>query len=126
MCKRQVGERVSQLRKERNLTRAEFGDLIGKSEQYVGRIERGTHNITGDVVDKICDVTGISADFIIRGMVDPLAAVALLSGLSHDQIQVTLEIAAGIIKFLSTADGNNALMQEALRRSHQRAPILQH
>lgn len=120
MWEQQVGERVSQLRRKHNLTRAEFGDMIGKSEQYVGRIERGTHIIAGDVVNRICERTGVSADYIIRGTVDPLTMVASLSGLSHDQIQVTLEIAAGVIKFLSTADGNNALMQEALRRSQQR------
>jgi len=117
MWQRQVGARIYQLRRERKLTRAELGKLIGRSEQYVGRVERGTLVISGDVVNKLCDATGVSADFIIRGTVDPLDIVASLRGLSHDQIQVTLDIAAEIIKFLSTEDGNNALLQEALRRS---------
>lgn len=125
MWEHQVGERVSQLRRERRLTRAEFGDLIGKSAQYVGRIERGTRVITGDVVNRICEKTGVTADYIIRGTADPLAIVELLSGLSHSQIQVTLEIAADVIKFLNTAGGNNALMQEVLRRSQKRTPLVQ-
>lgn len=125
MWNREVGARISEIRKGRNLTRAEFGDLVGKSEQYVGRIERGTHTIAGDVVNKICDITGVSADYIIRGTVDPLSTIATLSGLSHAQIQVTLEIAAEVIKFLSTSSGNNALMQEALRRSQRRETIIQ-
>ena len=119
MWEHEVGVRVTQIREEHNLTRAGFGEMIGKSEQYVGRIERGTHIIAGDVVNKICDMTGVSADYILRGKDDPLTTVAMLSGLSHDQIQVTLDIAAGVIKFLSTKGGNNALLQEALRRCQE-------
>jgi len=117
MWERQVGARVYQLRREQKLTRAEFGELIGKSEQYVGKIERGAVIIPGDVVNKLCDKIGVSADFIIRGAVDPLDTAASLKGLSHDQIQVTLDIAAGVIKFLNTTSGNNALLKEAFRRS---------
>ena len=117
MWKQQVGARVRQLRREQKLTRTELGELIGKSDQYVGKIERGALIITGDVINRLCDKTGVSADFILRGTVDPLATVASLRGLSHDQVQVTLDIASEIIKFLSTADGNNALLQEAFRRS---------
>ena len=119
MWKRQVGERVHQLRRERNLTRAEFGELIGKSEQYVGNIERGTHIISAAVVIKICDTTGTTADFILRGMADPMAMVASLSGFSSAQIQVSLEVAGLIIKHLRTENGNNSLLHEAYRRSQQ-------
>ena len=125
MWKQEVGARVYQLRRERKLTRAELGELIGRSEQYVGKIERGTLIIPGDVVNSLCDATGVSSDFILRGTFDPLAIVASLRGLSRDQIQVTLDIAAEIINFLSTAGGNNALLQEAFRRSQQRVPDLQ-
>lgn len=120
MWNQQVGARVSQLRTERSLTRAEFGELIGKSEQYVGRIERGTLAISGETAAKISDATGVSTDYILRGTVDPLATVAALHGLSREQIQITLDIAADIIKFVSTDDGNNVLLQEVLRRSRQR------
>jgi transcriptional regulator with XRE-family HTH domain len=119
MWKRQVGERIHQLRRGRNLTRAEFGALIGKSEQYIGRLERGTLVISSDIVVRICEETGVSADYVLRGTIDPLATVASLHGLSQEQIHVTLEIAEGIIRFLRTAGGNNALLQEAMRRSQQ-------
>jgi transcriptional regulator with XRE-family HTH domain len=120
MWNEQAGARVSQLRTERNLTRTEFGELISKSEQYIGRIERGTLAISGEIAAKISDATGVSTDYILRGTVDPLATVAALHGLSREQIQITLDIAAEIIKFVSTDDGNNVLLQEVLRRSRQR------
>jgi len=125
MWKKQVGRRVCQLRRERNLTRAEFGKMIGRSAQYIGQIERGTLAISGDAVNRMCDTMGISADFIIRGTADPLATVASLKGLSCEQIQVTLDIASDVIKFLSTTGGNNALLQEALRRSRKQAVPLE-
>jgi transcriptional regulator with XRE-family HTH domain len=94
--------------------------MIGKSEQYIGRIERGTHVLTGDVVKSISDATGVSADYIIHGVKDPLAMVASLYGVSNGQIQIVLDIVAGIAKFINTEDGNSVLMKEALRRSQQR------
>jgi len=115
MWERQVGERISQLRKERNLTRAEFGELIGLSARYVGKIERGD-TITVASIVKICNKTGVSADYIIFGSHDPMATAAALSGLTREQAQATLDIAMNVIKFLSTETGNNALIQEVLRQ----------
>ena len=118
MWEQQVGQRVNQLRKERNLTRAEFGQLIGVSERYVGKIERGTHTIPGVLIAKICAKTGVSADYIIFGGRDPLAMVAAINGLTYEQTQVTLDIAMNVIKFLNTETGNNVLIKEVLRQ-HQ-------
>jgi len=120
MRERQIGERVAQLRRERNLTRAEFGSLIGKSEQYVGRIERGASVIAVDVVSDICDATGASADYIIRGAADITALVEPLNGLSRGQIDVFLDMAADVIKFFNAKGGNGVLLKEALRRSRRR------
>ena len=120
MWEKQVGERISALRRKRNLTRHEFGELIGKSEQYVGRIERGTHVISGDVVKSISDAIGVSADYIIHGTDDPLEKIALSKELTRGQVQVTLDIVAGVVRFINEEDGNNALMKEALRRSKER------
>jgi transcriptional regulator with XRE-family HTH domain len=121
MWERQVGERIGQLRRERNLTRAEFGELIGLPERYVGKIERG-NSITVDAVIKICGKTGVSADHLIFGSHDPMAAVAALNGLTHEQARVILDIAMNVIKFLSTETGNNALIQEVLRQ-HRPEPV---
>jgi transcriptional regulator with XRE-family HTH domain len=117
MWERQVGERVSRIRKDRNLTRSEFGKLISLPEWHVGKIERGS-TISVSSIAKICKKTGVSADYIIFGNRDPMAAVAELNGLTHEQAQITLDIAMNVIKFLSTETGNNVLLQEVLRRQH--------
>ena len=117
MQEQQAGERVWQLRRKRRLTRSEFAKLIGVSEQHVGRIERGAATITVPVLAKICDALGVSADYIIYGSADPMAAASALNGLSREQAQVTLDIAMNVITFLSTKNGNNALLQEVYRRA---------
>jgi transcriptional regulator with XRE-family HTH domain len=117
MWEQQVGERVSQIRKNRNLTRAEFGQLISLSERHVGKIERG-NTITVESIVKICKKIGVSADYIIFGSHDPMATVATLNDLTYEQVQVTLDIAMNVIKFLSTETGNNALIQEVFRQQN--------
>lgn len=114
----QFGERISQLRRERNLTRAEFGALVGLSEQYVGRIERGQHTISGAAINQICDKIGISADYIVRGKVDLVYTIADFNALSIEQAKITLDIAMNVVTFLCTHNGNSALLQEALRQHH--------
>lgn len=42
----QVGLRVAHLRKERNLTQQQLGDLIGSDRQYVSRIERADVSVS--------------------------------------------------------------------------------
>jgi transcriptional regulator with XRE-family HTH domain len=118
MWEHQVGERVCLLRKEHNLTRAEFGALIGVTEHYIGNIERGVHAISGATIARICNKTGVSADYIIFGSQDTMAMITQLHGLTHEQAQVTLDIAMSVIKFLSTEKGNNVLIQEVLRQHH--------
>lgn len=118
MWEQQVGERIMNLREGRNLTRAQFGDLIGLSAQHVGKIERGSQSITVMTVAKICGATGVSSDYIIFGSINPTAAAEALKGLSSEQIQITLEIAMKVAQFLNTANGNHTLIQEVLCRQH--------
>jgi len=116
MWKREVGERIGQLRKERDLSRAKFGALTGLSERHIGNIERGHHSISGATIAKICSATGASADYVIFGTADTTSMITALCGLSHEQVQVVLDISMRVIKFLGTRGGNNALVQEVFRR----------
>ena len=117
MWEQQVGERICRLRKERNLTRAEFGELVGMSERYVGKIERGS-TITIAAIANICNKIGVSADYLIFGSPDLMSTAAKLSELTREQVQITLDIAVNVIKFLSTETGNNALIQEVMRQKN--------
>lgn len=123
MWRKQVGERIRQIRRDHDMTRVEFGTLVSLSARYLGEIERG-NTITVPSIVKICEKTGVSADYIIFGSHDPMAVAATLNGLTHEQAQVTLDIAMNVIKFLSTETGNNALIQEVMRRHNHAKPTI--
>jgi transcriptional regulator with XRE-family HTH domain len=114
----QVGERVGKLRRERNLSRAQFGKIAGLSEQHVGKIERGVHGISGTAIAKICNATGVSSDFILFGITDPTSTAAELSGLSQEQIEIGLDMLKRLAKLIHTDNGNHALLQEVLLQQH--------
>ena len=116
---KQVGERVERLRRDRKLSKAQFGRLIGVSGQYVGRIERGAHGLSVDSIVKICNAAEVSADYILFGMTDPrrdTATITALSGLSYEQIKIALDVIRGVAQFVYTEDGNEVLIREVARQ----------
>jgi len=117
MLWKNIGERIEKLRKERNLSKSQFGKIIGISGQYVGMIEKGTNNISVKSIVKLCGATGVSADYILFGIIEPtqdITATASLHGLSNEQIQIALDIIKKVAQFINTNGGNEALIQEVL------------
>ena len=120
MWAQQVGCRIEQLRRERDLTRAQFGKMVNLSEQYVGRLEHGRHSLTGSAIAKICTATGVSADYIIFGTNNFTEAVNALEGLSQEQIVICLDLLKRLAQLINTDTGNNMLIQEVLRQQQSR------
>ena len=107
-----VGKRVSELRKERDLSQVEFGKMLGISGQYVGKIERGVTNISAELIVKVCNATGISSDYLLFGIIEPEHIAEALSGLSKEQIQIALEIIKKVAQFINTEDSNELFIRE--------------
>lgn len=116
----EVGLRVEKLRTDRNLSKAQFGELIGVSGQYVGMIEKGA-GISAPSIVSICRALGVSADYILFGNIDPATVTVSLKGLSQEQMGLALDILKRVAQMVNTEDGNEALIQEALRQ--QNAPL---
>lgn len=53
------------LREDRDLTQAELGKLLGKSQQGYNHIEAGRAELKIDDLIKLCRFYGLSADYII-------------------------------------------------------------
>ena len=63
-----IGERVRKLREEvLNETRKEFSKRCGITERHIGQIERGEFLIGLKTLNKIVEVTGVKADYILYG-----------------------------------------------------------
>lgn len=55
-----VGKRITQLRKERNLTTNKLANLSGISQSYLRDVELGNKNPTVEFLSYICDGLNIS------------------------------------------------------------------
>ncbi len=115
-----VGKRIKALRCERKLTQMQFGKLIGKSGQYVGKIENG-QKISVELIAVICKKTGVTTDYIIFGIIDPLSATDLLRELSHDQIAIGFEVLKKLAEFIHTDLGNELLIKQVMAQQSQTA-----
>jgi transcriptional regulator with XRE-family HTH domain len=59
------GNKVAQLRKEKDLSRDELGDMIGTSGAIVGRYERGDMKPSIEIAAKIAEALDVSLDFLM-------------------------------------------------------------
>lgn len=114
----EVGKRIKKLRCERMLTQAQFGKLIGKSSQYVGRMENG-QKLSVELIAAICKKTGVTMDYIVFGIVDPLTNIDLLKELSPEQIDIGFDILKRLAELINTENGNELLIKELMWRQCQ-------
>jgi len=113
-----TGKRIKNLRDEKNLTQGQFGKIIGKSAQYVGRIERG-QKISADLIATICEKTSVTADYIMFGIGEPVTNMDFLNDFSPDQIELCLEIIKKVTELIRTPRGNALLLGELMRRQYK-------
>jgi len=67
------GNKVAQLRKEKDLSRDELGEKVGTSGAIVGRYERGDMKPSIEIAAKIAEALDVSLDYLM--------------GLASDQIK---------------------------------------
>lgn len=65
---KKLGEKIQQLRKERNLTQEDLADLIGVDRSYMGFVERGERNPTLAKIIKIAHVFKINISELFKGV----------------------------------------------------------
>lgn len=58
-------ERLRSIREDRDLTQAELGKLLNKSQQGYSHIEAGRAELKIDDLAKLCKFYDLSADYII-------------------------------------------------------------
>ena len=67
MLRKEIGLRVRNIRLNMNITKQKMADMLGISGQYLGMIERGEGTLSIDKLKILCDITGLSADYILFG-----------------------------------------------------------
>jgi len=118
MTRTLIGKRVEKLRHEHNLSRRQFGEIIGISEQYLRLVEKGLRGLSVDSIVRICNKMNASADYLLLG-IDLSADV--LDGLSQEQTEIIVDIIQKMVQFANTEDGNEVLIRQLTRQ--QRAAV---
>lgn len=61
-----LGNKITMLRKEKNLSQGDLADKIGVSRDAIGKYERGDIMPTADKAKKIAGILGVSLDFLMN------------------------------------------------------------
>ena len=65
-----VGERIRKIRKQLEMSREAFAELINISDIFLGQIERGERSLSIMTLASISTSTGVSTDYILFGTPD--------------------------------------------------------
>ena len=61
----ELGERITRLRKERNVSQAQLAEMLGVSQQLVAFYERGLRRMPIDLLPKAARVLGVSVEGLL-------------------------------------------------------------
>lgn len=73
-----IGDRIKTLRKEQKLTQADLSAQVGLTYIQIGRYEQQKSKPSSDVVRRLADVLGTTADFLMNGDSQTVAAGKLI------------------------------------------------
>ena len=73
-----IGARIKVLRKEHKLTQADLAEQVGLSYIQIGRYEQEKSRPSSDVVRRLADALGTTADFLMNGDSHTVAAGKLV------------------------------------------------
>lgn len=99
----EIGKRVEEIRENNmHMSKCEFAQLIGMKNQYLGYVEYGEKGLTIEKVIEICNKTGVSADYLLRGIDNPLrdCLQKLLEKYSEAEICKSFEILNSLLPLL--------------------------
>lgn len=63
-----IGEMIKNIRKERNLTQEELGQLVGVQKSQISKLEKGSKNVTIATILKIFDALKAQIKFKVELM----------------------------------------------------------
>lgn len=69
--------RFRQLRRQKNLSQAELGKIVGIHYTHIGRYERGLSKPNSETVKRLAEALGVTTDYLIEGETDEVAKARL-------------------------------------------------
>jgi transcriptional regulator with XRE-family HTH domain len=66
-------DRLRALRRQKNLSQTELGDLVGLHFTHISRYERGLSRPSADTLKRLADALGVSGDYLLEGSTEEAA-----------------------------------------------------
>ena len=92
---KEMGLRIMVRRKSLRMTQEELADKLGVSAQMISNLELGKKAIRPENLAKVCDVLGLSADFVLTGTNTKTAVDAVaekLTQLTAEELQMVSDM----------------------------------
>lgn len=101
--KKEIGERIKNIRESMNMTKEDFAKQIGISGQYLGLIEHGKNCLSVEKLKTLCDFTNLSADYILFGKDKNIINTTknILSEFSEEQINAGCNMLKKLALFIT-------------------------
>lgn len=81
-----LGNRIYQLRKSKNLSQKELGEMVGVSNKAVSKWENGTAIPKTDTLVKLAQILGVSPQEMLQGKTDNTLTLAQLSSQVNEML----------------------------------------
>ena len=102
ILKQEIGKRVEKIRREMNKTKEELAKQLGITPQYLGIVENGRSALSYTKLQKLCEISGCTADYILFGKDVKMEEKVeqLLKEYSYNEIQDACEAIKQIAVFM--------------------------
>ena len=100
--KEEIGLRIRNIRESLNLTKEELAQQLGISGQFLGMIEKGKNSISIEKLQILCNITHLSADYILFGKDEtlPTDTKKILEKFTYKQIETACSMLKDIAFFI--------------------------
>lgn len=98
---KEMGQRIMVRRKTLRMTQEELADKLGVSAQMISNLELGKKAIRPENLARVCDVLGLSADFVLTGTNTKTAVDAVAEKLAQLTTE-ELKIVSNMIDYMNS------------------------
>lgn len=86
-----IGERLKTIRKNKNLTQAEFGETIGLTKQAIANVESNHSNPSIEFLCKLIEIYNININWLIAGKGDCFINKQTIENIESKDIETTVK-----------------------------------
>ena len=99
---KEIGLRIKLIREDLNMSKVKLAQFLGVSSQYISIVEQGGSIIGIDKLEKLCEISNYSADYILFGKENRVSdsVKKSLSNFSDEQIRAGIEALSTFASFI--------------------------